>query len=163
MTHKGTVTLETERLILRQFTSCDTEAMFNNWASSNSDIAASLGWNGNTFDVLDKWVDGYDSLTSYHWAIELKEIGEPIGYINVHDIDEFIDTVEIGYAIGYNFWHKGIVTEATKEVIKYLFEVVGIKKIVAKHRPENERSGGVMMNVGMTYMIQVSKAQNRPY
>lgn len=33
MNHKGTVTLETERLILRRFTMDDAEAMFRNWAS----------------------------------------------------------------------------------------------------------------------------------
>jgi ribosomal-protein-alanine N-acetyltransferase len=33
MTHKRTLPLETERLILRRFTENDTEAMFKNWAS----------------------------------------------------------------------------------------------------------------------------------
>lgn len=33
MTHKGTVMLETERLILRRFTIDDTEPVFRNWAS----------------------------------------------------------------------------------------------------------------------------------
>lgn len=31
MNHKGTVTLETERLILQRFTMDDVEAMFRNW------------------------------------------------------------------------------------------------------------------------------------
>jgi ribosomal-protein-alanine N-acetyltransferase len=31
MTHKGTITLKTERLILRRFTEDDAEAMFKNW------------------------------------------------------------------------------------------------------------------------------------
>jgi len=35
MNHKGTVTLETERLILRRCTLDDAEAMFQNWASDD--------------------------------------------------------------------------------------------------------------------------------
>ena len=33
MTHKGTVTFETERLVLRRFTHNDTAAMFKNWVT----------------------------------------------------------------------------------------------------------------------------------
>lgn len=33
MEHKGTKTIETERLILRAFRAEDAEAMFRNWAS----------------------------------------------------------------------------------------------------------------------------------
>jgi ribosomal-protein-alanine N-acetyltransferase len=33
LTHKGTVTLETERLILRRFAPDDAEPMFRNWAN----------------------------------------------------------------------------------------------------------------------------------
>lgn len=32
LTHKGTIKLETEHLILRKFTIDDAESMFNNWS-----------------------------------------------------------------------------------------------------------------------------------
>ena len=35
MNHKGTVTLETKRLILRKFAENDAEAVFRNWASDD--------------------------------------------------------------------------------------------------------------------------------
>ena len=44
MNHKGAKTLETERLILRQFTLNDAEAMYRNWANDGGnqihDLAA---------------------------------------------------------------------------------------------------------------------------
>ena len=43
MKHQGTVTLETERLILRRFAVTDAEAMFRNWASSE-EVARFLTW-----------------------------------------------------------------------------------------------------------------------
>lgn len=43
MKHQGTVTLETERLILRRFAVTDAEAMFRNWASSE-EVARYLTW-----------------------------------------------------------------------------------------------------------------------
>jgi len=35
MNHKGTVTLDTQRLILRQFKMEDADAMFHNWANKS--------------------------------------------------------------------------------------------------------------------------------
>jgi len=43
MEHLGTRKLETERLILRQFTVNDIEKIFNNWASDD-DVTKYLTW-----------------------------------------------------------------------------------------------------------------------
>jgi len=43
MTHKGTVTLETERLILRRFTLEDAEAMFRNWVN-DAEMSRFMTW-----------------------------------------------------------------------------------------------------------------------
>lgn len=43
MNHKGTVTLETERLILRRFTANDVENAFKNW-TSNDNVTKYLRW-----------------------------------------------------------------------------------------------------------------------
>ena len=52
MTHKGTRTIETDKLTLRQFTTDDAEAMFANWANDPEVTSllekerAALGKNG---------------------------------------------------------------------------------------------------------------------
>ena len=43
LTHKGTIQLETERLILRRFTSADDTTMFNNWAN-DPEVTKYLTW-----------------------------------------------------------------------------------------------------------------------
>lgn len=43
MKHKGTVILETDRLILRRFSVDDAEAMFRNWAN-DPDVTKYLTW-----------------------------------------------------------------------------------------------------------------------
>lgn len=43
MLHKGTVPLETSRLILRAFRASDTSAMFHNWASDEK-VTEFLRW-----------------------------------------------------------------------------------------------------------------------
>ena len=43
ITHKGTQTIHTERLILRKFTVDDAQAMFENWASDER-VTRYLTW-----------------------------------------------------------------------------------------------------------------------
>ena len=43
MEHKGTRTLETKRLLLRQFSKNDAEAMFRNW-ESDAAVTEFLRW-----------------------------------------------------------------------------------------------------------------------
>ena len=43
MEHKGTVTLETPRLILRRLTLADAEPMYRNWAS-DPEVTKFLTW-----------------------------------------------------------------------------------------------------------------------
>ena len=61
--HKGTQQLETQRLILRKFTTDDAQAMYENWAS-DPEVTKFLTWPfhdsvGVTELVLNSWVDGY--------------------------------------------------------------------------------------------------------
>lgn len=51
MNHIGTKTIETERLILRQFTMEDSQAMFENWASDD-EVTKYLTWPTHTSEEI---------------------------------------------------------------------------------------------------------------
>ena len=68
MNHKGTIQLETERLILRRFTIDDAPAMFKNWAS-DPEVTKFMTWPthkdvGVSKWVLDSWKSGGSALKS---------------------------------------------------------------------------------------------------
>ena len=155
LTHKGTKTLETPRLILRKALREDAAPMFRNWAS-DPEVTKFLTWPAyksleDAYPILDLWTQSYEKPDFYQWMIVLKELGEPIGSISVvrqrHDIGE----AEIGYCIGKQWWHKGIVSEALGAVMEYLFREVGMNRISSRHDPCNPHSGGVMRKCGMEY------------
>lgn len=155
MEHKGTKSIETERLLLRQFNKDDAVAMFKNW-ESDSKVTEFLRWPtaidiSETEQVLNEWVQGYENLDFYQWAIVLKEIGEPIGSISVVDKNENLDIVHIGYCIGSKWWRQGLTTEAFKAIIPFFFEEVGINRIESQHDPNNPNSGMVMKKCGLRY------------
>ncbi len=156
MTHCGTKPITTERLYLRRFTMADGEAMYRNWASDEA-VTTYLMWPTHTSPtvtqaVLAAWVPQYENDDCYHWAIVLRENGdEPIGDIAVVHKDEAVSMVHIGYCLGRQWWHRGIMTEALGAVIDYMFDKAGANRVESRHDPRNPHSGAVMQKCGMRY------------
>lgn len=155
MKHKGTVVLETERLILRRFELSDADAMFNNWAS-DGEVTKFLTWPTHSDvsvskAVIDSWLPLYENLNHYSWAIVLKETGEPIGSTGVVKQQDDIRMVHIGYCLGQKWWKQGYTSEALAVLIRFFFEVVGVNRIESRHDPRNPNSGKVMLKCGLKY------------
>ena len=155
MKHKGTKTIETDRLVLRPFCIDDIDAAYRNWTSDEK-VTAFLRWPAHsapevTAQVIKDWIKESASPDFYQWAIVLKELNEPIGTISVVDKNERLCILHIGYCIGSKWWHKGITTEAFSAIIPYLFDEVGANRIESQHDPNNPHSGSVMKKCGLTY------------
>ncbi len=155
MNHLGTKRIETDRLILRPFVLTDAEAMYRNWAC-DPEVTKFLTWPpyksvDTAKEILGIWAKQYADKTFYQWAIELKALGEPIGSISVVNHDDRVDMAEIGFCIGKSWWGQGIMTEAMKAVMAYLFDEVGAQRIEAGHDPNNPASGAVQRKCGLQY------------
>ena len=156
MNHVGTQQLETDRLILRRYTKDDASAIYKNWASDD-EVTKCLTWPTHesqevTQTIIDEWVKSYSNENYYHWAIVLKENGdEPVGDIAVVHIKEKASVAHIGYCTGRKWWNQGITSEALSAVIDFLFDVVDVNRIEARHDAKNPNSGKVMKKCGMKY------------
>ena len=156
MTHKGTIPLETDRLILRRFTAEDDSAMFKNWCA-DPDVTKYLMWKTHesieeSRQVLsDIWLSHYDEPDFYQWAIEVKDIHEPIGSIGAVKSDDKTQMVHIGYCIGRAWWRKGYTSEALCRLVRFFFEDVGLNRIESRHDSRNPNSGKVMLKAGLRY------------
>ncbi len=155
MQHKGTVKLETERLILRKHVLNDAPAMYKNWASEK-EVTEFLSWEPyhsieDVQKILSEWISQYANNDFYFWTIELKDSGELVGDISVITIDPDTFSVELGYGIGSRWWGKGIVAESGKALIRFFFEEVGVNRVYAKHATGNPNSGKAMQKMGMKY------------
>ncbi len=152
MKHQGTVPMETQRLLLRRFELCDSEAMFRNWAG-HPVVTQYLTWDAHQSEkesrqLLSKWSKQYRRRNFYAWAIELKELGEPIGSIGAVQISGR-QTFEVGYCIGERWWGQGLTLEALQAVIRFLFQEVRCRRIEAKYAEGNLASMRVMQKAGM--------------
>lgn len=153
--HQGTNTIETLRLRLRRFTMDDAEDMFYNWAS-DPEVCKYLAWGphrdiGTTRRRIASWVNNYEQDNCYVWAIELITHRKVIGTISVELSNESTGSCEVGYCIGRAYWGLGIMTEALRTVMHYLFYEIGYQRIQAKHDVLNVASGKVMQKAGMHF------------
>ncbi len=153
MNKTGTQRIETHRLILRPFRIEDAEDMFSNWAS-DPEVTKFLTWPAHssidvTRRILNDWISCYADGGFFQWAIELKETGRVIGNIAVVRLEEAIGEAEIGYCMGRAWWGQGIMPEALRAVVDYLFDTAGIDRICAGHDVNNPNSGRVMEKAGL--------------
>ena len=133
LTHIGTNTIETERLILRKFEYSDNASMRKNWIADKK--IQSLyrepvyTTESEVKDLLDKYIGSYEKEDYYRWAVIDKLSGECIGQIAFYLVDSKNNFAEIEYCIGSNFQCKGLATEATKAIIAYGFEKIKFHKV----------------------------------
>lgn len=146
--------LETERLILRPWKDEDAADLFE--LASNPNIGPAAGWNPH------KSVE--ESLEIIHtvlgvegtFAVCLKSDGRAIGSVGLmvgrqsnFDISE--DEAEIGYWIGEPFWGRGFIPEAVRELLRYGFNDLGLKRIWCGYFDGNEKSKRVQEKCGFKY------------
>lgn len=153
LTHKGTQPIHTERLLLRKFRVDDARAMFDNWANDER-VTRFLTWTPHgspdlTKQLLDSWCAAYKNPSTYNWAIVLA--GKVIGNISVVQLNEKSEYADLGYCMGCAYWNKGIMTEAAKAVINYLFTEVGVNRVGISHAVKNPASGKVAQKCGLAY------------
>ncbi len=155
LTHIGSQTIETDRLILRKFMYSDVDAMLKYWIADEKIQSLYSEPTYNTKEevnaLLDKYINAYNNSNYYRWAIILKENNECIGQIAYFLVDDKNHFAEIEYCIGSLFQCRGLATEATKAIIKYGFEHINLHKVQICHKSINIPSKRVIEKCGFTY------------
>ena len=144
------MTLETERLYLRQFREADLDA----YAEMCADVEV-MRYIGQPLSRFEAWRSmaamlGHWQLRGYGlWAVEEKGSGEMIGRIGCWRPEGWID-FEIGWTLRRTHWGKGYAIEAARASVQYAFEQLNRSHIISLIHPENWRSIRVADQLGET-------------
>ena len=144
--------LETERLILRKVTIDDLDDLFNYWGSDDN-VTKFLTFKTHTskedtMKFINNWISKYEK-GGLEWAIELKENHQVIGMISADKSYKY-KCVELGCSISSKYWNKGLITEALREIISYLFDECDFNIIEAIIPSKNIGSIKVVQKCGLT-------------
>jgi [ribosomal protein S5]-alanine N-acetyltransferase len=89
---------------------------------------------------LQGLIDRSKSKLQQFWFIEEAKSKKIIGSFGVHSLDRHRSSVEIGYGISPYYWGNGYFQESANIIIKYLFNDIGLHRIVARTFKENTAS-----------------------
>jgi len=145
---------ETERLVLRKLVASDAEEYYA--FASDPEVAAQTTWAKHetlrdSEEFLTRVEERVALRQAYHWGIRLKSNGKLIGRTGIIHIDDVHDKAEIGYALSRDYWNQGIVTEATRPIIKYMLEEIEMNRLEARCNDSNPGSYRVMEKLGMSF------------
>ena len=153
MKHCGTQTIETQRLVLRQFVPEDAPDLLELWIA-DPNVQSEYGEPVyETMEavqaLLDRWIAGYAQPSFYRWAMIEKESARCIGQIAFCRVYEDCRAAEIEYCVSAQRWGRGYAGEALQAVIEHIFENTDFAWLEAYHREENEKSGRVLQKSAM--------------
>lgn len=145
--------IETERLLLRKITLEDKEDLFK--LHRHPEVQKYTGESVvETIEEIEIAIqtrtDNYTKYGFGRWATFLKKEMRFVGWAGLAYLPEF-DEIDIGYRFLPEYWGQGIATEASHAILKYGFETLKIKKIIAIALKENKASIRVMEKIGMKF------------
>ena len=148
------IVLKTKRLVLRPWRQEDLDDFFE-YASVDG-VGQMAGWTPHqnkeeSQQILDSFIDHKKT-----FALEYDE--KVIGSLGIEEYDEVkfpelsdLNCREIGYVLAKDYWGKGLMPEAVKEVIRYLFEDVKLDVILCGHFLNNNQSARVQEKCGFRH------------
>ncbi len=95
-------------------------------------------------------IDSWEKNNFGMWAVVHKIDNKMIGRCGLCFLDNTLE-IELGYLLNPAYWYRGLATEAAKASLRYGFEKLKLKEILAIAQPQNIASQKVMEKLGMKY------------
>lgn len=147
-------TMETERLILRPFEPTDLDDFFE--YASVEGTGEMAGWPHHDSRETSLGILEHFIAEDKTFAVCLKENGKVIGSLGVEKygledkLSEFFPYKgrEIGYVLSRDYWGRGLMPEAVRAVIDYLFDECDMDFLLCGHFDFNRQSARVQEKCG---------------
>ena len=145
--------LKTERLVLRPWCEDDAENLYK--YASDPDVGYPAGWKAHTSVENSREIIRSVLSKREVYAVCLRD-GTPVGSIGLHlngdtDMTDRNDECELGYWIGKDFWGRGLIPEASAEIMRYAFEELGVRAVWCGYYEGNFKSCRVQEKLGFLY------------
>lgn len=100
--------------------------------------------------LIDRWLSEWQQGTSARLVLfEGDEDGRVVGNVSYTGIVRGpVQACYLGYMLERDLEGRGVMYEALRRSIEWIFGEVGLHRIMANHLPENERSGRLLRRLG---------------
>jgi [ribosomal protein S5]-alanine N-acetyltransferase len=152
--------LTSERLTLRQLSIDDHLAIFD--LRSDAEINKYLNREPSKTpedakNFIHKINENNEKGNTYYWAISLTDTKQLVGTVCLFDLSREKNSCEIGYELMTKFQSQGIMKEAARVVINFVFETLKLKKILAYTHHENQNSTNLLLKLNFIKSLETDK------
>src|ERR1044072_7739366 len=118
-------TLESSRLILREITDADAEALFEFF--SDTEVMkyydrAPMTDLSEASQLIERFRHGIEREFGIRWGIALRESNKIIGTCGIFARNKAYFSATLGYELSKNYWLQGYMTEALTQILGYGFD-----------------------------------------
>jgi RimJ/RimL family protein N-acetyltransferase len=147
--------LQTERLLLREFTWNDLDAVYA--YESDPSVATYVCYGPSSKEERTQELAfhiGHQTAQPrvfYHLAMVLASTACLIGWCGLKLTKAADQAGELGYALDRRYWGEGYASEAAQVMLRFGFETLLLHRIVGTCHPANQGSIRILEKVGMSY------------
>ena len=145
--------LKTERLILKRGTLEDYVKVYEYDFTYLRNINGEFKYVKFDPKRLQEYVTYADETEfAMDFIVYLKDNNEPIGNIVVDLYNKEFNSLEISCNLHPTYWHKGYMTEAIIEIMRYIFDNLDIDNIIYGYAEKNYKSKGLSDKLGFEFL-----------
>ncbi len=146
--------LTTQRLILRRLCVDDAAFMLGllnqpSWLRFIGDRGVTTLQQARNY-ITDGALQSYARFGFGFYAVELEQGSVPIGICGLAKRD-YLEDVDLGYALFPQYWSQGLAHEAAAGVVQLARDMLGLSRLVAITSPDNRSSVRVLEKLGFGY------------
>ena len=149
--------LKTKRLVLRDFKKGDEESLRKN--VNYLEVSRYLSVVPYPYTPKDaKWFvnncieeSKKKPREGYELAIVLPPGKDVVGIVGLTNVHEFTGTAVMGYWLGQDYWRKGYMFEAVREMLRFAFEDLKLRRVNISVYTQNKASKALIEKLGFRY------------
>src|SRR4029077_13757773 len=101
------------------------------------------------FERFINWAARQRAVGSYVcFAVTLVDSDTAIGIFQLRSTESGFGTAEWGFALGSDFWGKGVFQAGAELLLEFAFETVGVHRLEARSALRNARGNGALRKIG---------------
>jgi ribosomal-protein-alanine N-acetyltransferase len=144
------ISLETERLVIRNFAPDDWQALQEVIVAYQASDSAQYEDPWPTSDKEVRGIAGWFASGNDYLAVCLKETGTLLGLVAINRrTDQDAPTYNLGYVFHPGYAGHGYATESCRAAMAYLFDELGIEGILTGTHPDNKPSVALLKRLGL--------------
>jgi ribosomal-protein-alanine N-acetyltransferase len=159
-----TLTLETDRLLIRDWEEDDAEAAQEIYGSAEvaqwlSPAIEKVTDEATMRAILQAWIEAQPNFVvpAGRFAVVRKEDNEVIGGLLIRLLPPYEEDLEIGWQFRPSAWGNGYASEASKALMGWAFSTGDVDELFAVARPNNKRAIGTAQRLGMEWVGETDK------